>query len=76
MTTPGLDQDGGNPDIQTLARDVERLHQLTHPYVTEGDDDLSQAVGRIPDATMRREAGELLRRVKSLRGSSMDGLAR
>jgi hypothetical protein len=49
MTTPGLDQDGGNPDIQTLARDVERLHQLTHPYVTEGDDDLSQAVGRIPD---------------------------
>jgi len=75
MTTPGLDQDGGHPDIETLARAVERLHELTHPHVAEGDGDLSQAVARIPDAGRRCEAEGLLRHIKSLRGSRMDGLA-
>jgi hypothetical protein len=92
MTTRGRDQGGGPSDtgdggrgdgeggrdasLQALARDVERLHELIHPYVTQGDDDLSQAVTRMPGAEQRREAEELLTRVKSLRGSRIDGLAR
>jgi hypothetical protein len=73
--TRGDGEDGRDPDLQLLARDVERLHTLIRPYVTQGDDDLSQAVARIPAADQRREAGELLTRVKSLRGSRIDGLA-
>ncbi|MFY9934445.1 MAG: hypothetical protein WAK82_41200 [Streptosporangiaceae bacterium] len=92
MTTPGPDQGGGASDtgdggrgdgeggraasLQALARDIERLHELTRPHVAEGDDDLSQAVARIPGAQRRREAGELLTRIKRLRGSRMNGLAR
>ena len=73
MTTPEPDADAS---LAALARDVERLHELTHPHVAEGDDDLSQAVARIPSAELRHEAGELLRRVKSVRGSRLDGLPR
>jgi len=73
MTTPEPDADAS---LEALARDVERLHELTHPHVAEGDNDLSQAVARIPSAEQRHEASELLKRVKSLRGSRMDGLAR
>lgn len=66
---------GGDPDLEALARDVERLHVLTRPHVADGDDDLSQAVARIPGPEQRREAAELLARVKSVRGSRLDGLA-
>jgi hypothetical protein len=92
MTTPGPDQGGGASDtgdggrgagedgqaanLRALAHDVERLHELIRPHVAEGDDDLSQAVARIPGAQRRREAGELLRRIKRLRGSRLNGLAR
>jgi hypothetical protein len=58
---------GHYPAIEGLARDVERLRQLTRPYVADGDDDLGQAVARLPGEDARREAGELLTRIRSLR---------
>jgi hypothetical protein len=73
---PGGGEGGQDTNLQALARDVERLHELTRPHVAAGDDDLGQAVARIPSAERQREARDLLTRIKNLRGSRMDGLAR
>lgn len=66
---------GHYPAIEALARDVDRLRQLTCPYVADGDDDLGQAVARIPGEDARREAGELLARIRSLSRSSPDAIS-
>lgn len=47
---------GHYPAIEALARDVDRLRQLTRPYVADGDADLGHAVARIPGEDARREA--------------------
>ena len=66
---------GHYPAIEALARDIDRLRQLTRPYVADGDDDLGQAVARIPGEDARREAGELLTRIRSLSRSSPDAIS-
>jgi hypothetical protein len=38
----GEDGEGHYPTVAALARDVERLHELTHSLVAAGDDDLGQ----------------------------------
>jgi hypothetical protein len=42
--------------------------------VADGDDDLGQAVARLPGEDARREAGELLTRIRSLSRSSPDAI--
>ncbi|MDQ2812466.1 MAG: hypothetical protein M3Z75_11505 [Actinomycetota bacterium] len=70
MTTPPgqdhLDDDGQGcyPTLETIDRDLERLGELTGPHVTDDKEDLSVAVARIPDAGQRREAEEVLGRLR------------
>jgi hypothetical protein len=71
----GEDGKGRYPNLHTLQRDLDRLHELTAPQITDGDDDLGQAVARIPDETQRREAEELLRRLKPVIGPHIDAIS-
>ncbi len=57
-----------------IGRDLERLHELTDPFIAEGDNDLGQAVARIPDETQRHEAGELLSRLTPVIGPHVDAI--
>jgi len=69
-----VDEDGKGhySTVGALSRDVERLYELTRPHVAAGDDDLGQSVARIPDEDQRREAEELLSRIRSLNRPRLD----
>jgi nucleotide-binding universal stress UspA family protein len=57
--------------FEAIDRDLERLGELTGPYVTDTSDDLAVAAVRIPDADLRREAEELLDRLRPLADSHL-----
>lgn len=61
--------------LAELSRDLDRLTGLTDLYVRDGDDDLDQAVARIPGDAERREAGELLERIRPVIGPHLAALA-
>jgi len=71
---PGEDGRGRYPALEALDRDLERLGELTRAYVTDEKEDLGVAAARIPDLDLRREAEELLRRLKDAIGAASDGL--
>ena len=71
----GEDGKGRYPNLYVLQGDLDRLSELTGSHVADGDDDLGQAVARIPDETQRREAGELLRRLSPVIGPHIDALS-
>jgi hypothetical protein len=61
--------------LEAIDRDLERLGDLSGPYVTDTSDDLTAAVARIPDTSLRREAEELLERLRPLADSHLvDGI--
>jgi hypothetical protein len=70
MTTPPgqdhLDEDtqGCYPTLEAIDRDLERLGELTGPHITDEKEDLSVAAARIPDDDQRREAEEVLSRLR------------
>jgi len=79
MTSPPEypDDDDGDfyASLEAIDRDLERLGDLTGPYVTDTSDDLTVAVARIPDTSLRREAEELLERLRPLADSHLvDGI--
>jgi hypothetical protein len=69
MTAP-RDQDYGEdgqdryPALEAMDRDLERLGELTRAYVTDEKEDLGVAAARILDLDLRREAEELLTRLR------------
>ncbi len=71
----GKDGEGRYPNLHALQRDLDRLSELTGSHVADGDDDLGQAVARIPDETQRREAEELHRRLKPVIGPHIDAIS-
>jgi hypothetical protein len=80
MTIPP-DQDYRGDDGQThlrrleaIERDLEWLGELTGPYVTDLKEDLSAAAARIPDAGRRREAEELLDRLRPVIEPHLDAI--
>lgn len=68
------DDDGGfYPSLEAIDRDLERLGELTGAYVTDASEDLAVAAARIPDTDLRREADELLDRLRPLADSHLAG---
>ena len=65
---PGEDGQGRYPALEAMDRDLERLGELTRAYVTDEKEDLGVAAARIPDEDLRREAEELLSRLKDAIG--------
>lgn len=65
---------GNYPTLGTISHDLDRLQQLTRPYADDADDDLGQAAARIPDEARRREAEELLRRLRPVIGPHVDAI--
>lgn len=80
MTSPPECPDDDEDDafyssLEAIDRDLERLGDLTGPYVTNTSDDLTVAVARIPDTGLRTEAEELLERLRPLADSHLvDGI--
>jgi hypothetical protein len=78
MTAPGDRykpvQDGQDryPALEALDRDLERLGELTKAYVTDEKEDLGVAAARILDLDLRREAEELLTRLRDAIGAVAD----
>jgi hypothetical protein len=70
---PGEDGQGRYPALEAMDRDLERLGELTRAYVTDEKEDLGVAAARIPDKDLRREAEELLSRLKDAIGPDPDG---
>jgi hypothetical protein len=60
----GEDGQGCYPTLEAIDQDLERLGELTGSHVTDAKEDLSVAAARIPDDDERREAEELLRRLR------------
>ena len=60
--------------LETIERDLDRLGELTGPYVTDPKEDLSAAATRIPDADQRREAEELLDRLRPVIEPHLDAI--
>jgi hypothetical protein len=58
--------------LDAIDRDAERLGELTGGYVTDTAEDLSLAVARIPDEGRRRDAEEILNRLRSVVGTDFD----
>lgn len=80
MTTPPWDEYFVTEDgqvhypIATINRDLNRLGELARPYLADGEDDYAPAVARIPDEGQRREAGELLERLRPVIGPHLDSI--
>jgi hypothetical protein len=80
MTSPPhypADDDDDVPylSLEAIDRDLERLGELTGPYVTDNRDDLAVAAARIPDAALQHEAEELLARLRPVIDSHLaDGI--
>jgi len=62
------DGQGRYPALEAMDRDLERLGELTRAYVTDEKEDLGVAAARILDKDLRREAEELLSRLKEAIG--------
>jgi hypothetical protein len=58
--------------LEAIDRDLERLGELTRAHVTDTTEDLSLAVARIPDEGRRRDAEELLNRLRLVIASDFD----
>jgi hypothetical protein len=71
---PGEDGQGRYPALETMDRDLERLGELTRAYVTDEKEDLGVAAARILDLDLRREAEELLSRLKDAIGAASDAI--
>jgi hypothetical protein len=61
--TPG---EGRDLELEAIDRDLELLGELTRAYVTDTTEDLSVAVARIPEEDLKREATELLSRLRDV----------
>jgi hypothetical protein len=77
MTAPrdpyyGEDGQGRYPALEAMDRDLERLGELTRAYVTDEKEDLGVAAARILDLDLRREAEELLSRLRDAIGAVPD----
>jgi hypothetical protein len=72
---PGEDGQGRYPALEAMDRDLERLGELTRAYVTDEQEDLGVAAARIPEAGLRREAEELLSRLKDAIGGGPDAIS-
>jgi hypothetical protein len=72
---PGADGQGRYPALEAMDRDLERLGELTRAYVTDEKEDLGVAAARIPDEDLRREAEELLSRLKDAIGPGPDAIS-
>lgn len=70
---PGEDGQGRYPALEAMDQDLERLGELTRAYVTDEKEDLGVAAARIPDKDLRREAEELLSRLKDAIGPDPEG---
>jgi hypothetical protein len=70
---PGADGWGRYPALEAMDRDLERLGELTRAHVTDETADLSVAAARILDIDLRREAEELIRRLKDAIGPDPEG---
>jgi len=69
VTTPPDEHDteaglGHYPTLDAIDRDLERLGELTSAYVTDPTEDLSVAAARITSEDDRREAEEILSRLR------------
>jgi hypothetical protein len=71
---PGEDGQGRYPALEAMDRDLERFGELTRAYVTDEKEDLGVAAARIPDEDLRREAEDLLSRLKDAIGSGADAI--
>jgi hypothetical protein len=71
---PGEDGQGRYPALEAMDRDLDRLGELTKAYVTDEKEDLGVAAARIPDLGLRREAEELLSRLKEAIGAGPDAI--
>ena len=71
---PGEDGQGRYPALEAMDRDLERLGELTRAYVTDEKEDLGLAAARILDLDLRREAEELLSRLKDAIGAASDAI--
>jgi len=60
----GADGQGHFPTLEAIEQALERLGELTGPHVIDAKEDLSAAAARIPDDDRRREAEELLHRLR------------
>ena len=69
---PGADALGRYPALEAMDRDLERLGELTRAYVTDEKEDLGVAAARILDTDLRREAEELISRLKDAIGPAPD----
>jgi hypothetical protein len=65
------DDDAFYSSLEAIDRDLERLGDLTGPYVTDTSDDLTVAAARIPDTSLRLEAEDLLERLRPLADSHL-----
>jgi hypothetical protein len=72
---PGEDGQGRYPALEAMDRDLERLGALTRAYVTDEKEDLGVAAARIPDKELRREAEDLLSRLKEAIGPGPDAIS-
>jgi len=72
---PGGDGQGRYAALEAMDRDLERLGELTRAYVTDEKEDLGMAAARIPDNDLRREAEELLSRLKAAIGLDPDAIS-
>jgi len=72
---PGEDGQGRYPALEAMDRDLERLGALNREYVTDEKEDLGVAAARIPDKDLRREAEELLSRLKEAIGPGPDAIS-
>ena len=71
----GEDGKGRYRGIYGMGLDLDRLRELTGPYMADGDnDDYAPALARIPDETQRREAEELINRLTPYIGPKQDEL--
>src|ERR1039457_3358465 len=80
MTTPpdqdrlGEDGQGRYPTLEAIDRDLERLGELNGPHVTDAKEALGVAAARIPDDDKRREAEELLSRLRPVVEPRLDAI--
>ena len=72
---PGEDGQSRYPALEAMDRDLERLGELTRAYVTDEKEDLGMAAARILDLDLRREAEELLSRLKDAIGAVPDAIS-
>jgi len=70
----GKDGKGRYPNLYVLQHDLDRLSELTRSHVADGDDDLAQAVARMPDEPNRQEAEELISRLRPVIGPNIDAI--